>query len=321
LVYYFITHRAAARARNIKIWVCFVYMEYIADTFFNAADDDTKKEVDKDTEYITRYNNKLNTLKDEFKVLNTFYSTASEQHQQIIDIGELIVRLKRKIDNLLILCPMPPPTNTEFSHIDKIRLLKDFNMNLLDVNILSDDITNTFLQKANETQNTFTELSYKRDKLMQQIRVHHKITKQLHETQINNKYKCTICLTNEVNYCLQPCGHTLCTDCYGKLAKNTKCYACNTIINSKQKLFFLGNDDIVDDAIGDINSDMSLNIPLFRHNIASHASIYNPTLATPAAMMGALANVRYPARRRVGASALRAYKNNFVIIFITITRR
>jgi hypothetical protein len=256
--------------------------EYIANEFFIGADDDTKKEVDKNTEYITQYNEKLNTLKDEFKIINSFFLNANEQHQQIVDIGTCIYQLKKKFDNLLILCPMP--TNTELSHVDKIRLLKDFNMNLSDVNILSDNITNTFLQKANETQNTFTELSYKRDKLMQQIRLQHKITKQLHETQINNKYKCTICLTNEVNYCLQPCGHTLCTDCYGKLAKNTKCYACNTIINSKQKLFFLGNDDIVDDGIGDVNSDMSLNIPLFRENIASRASNYNTTLATPAAI-------------------------------------
>ena len=56
------------------------------------------------------------------------------------------------------------------------------------------------------------------------------------KNQIKNytSYECTICMENDVNMCLIPCGHTFCSKC---LKKTDKCYICTSDIFMKQKMF------------------------------------------------------------------------------------
>jgi hypothetical protein len=61
------------------------------------------------------------------------------------------------------------------------------------------------------------------------------------DKKISNKYTCTICYENEVKICVTPCGHTFCKSCSERL--KTHCFACNTVVKEKTKLFLLGNDD------------------------------------------------------------------------------
>jgi hypothetical protein len=62
--------------------------------------------------------------------------------------------------------------------------------------------------------------------------------KQIIETEtIKTKiHICPICFNGEVEYCLEPCGHTLCTKCCKRLG--TTCNMCRNVFDKKIKLFF-----------------------------------------------------------------------------------
>ena len=56
---------------------------------------------------------------------------------------------------------------------------------------------------------------------------------------MNMSNTCPLCLTNQVNIYLNPCGHTCCEDCYGRLSNNeNKCFLCRSNIMSKNTLYF-----------------------------------------------------------------------------------
>lgn len=52
---------------------------------------------------------------------------------------------------------------------------------------------------------------------------------------------CPICFENEVDICLNPCGHTLCNKCVILNRSNyisNKCYSCRTVVNDYIKIYF-----------------------------------------------------------------------------------
>jgi len=52
---------------------------------------------------------------------------------------------------------------------------------------------------------------------------------------------CNICYANNIDYCLIPCGHIICSFCYSKNKNHqsvSKCPFCREIIINKQKIFF-----------------------------------------------------------------------------------
>ena len=57
---------------------------------------------------------------------------------------------------------------------------------------------------------------------------------------LNVSNTCPLCLTNSVNIYLNPCGHTCCDDCYGRLLVNNdnKCFLCRSNIMNKNSLYF-----------------------------------------------------------------------------------
>lgn len=60
---------------------------------------------------------------------------------------------------------------------------------------------------------------------------------------------CSICVTNKVDICINPCGHTFCQSCTNKM---NRCSMCRGQITTKIKLFL---DDQDDDTFGDaVNS-------------------------------------------------------------------
>lgn len=68
------------------------------------------------------------------------------------------------------------------------------------------------------------------------------INKILKSTEINESKKlCPICFENEVDMCVNPCGHTLCNKCVISNINNyrsNKCYSCRTIIKDYIKIYF-----------------------------------------------------------------------------------
>ncbi len=56
---------------------------------------------------------------------------------------------------------------------------------------------------------------------------------------LNMSNTCPLCLTNQVNIYLNPCGHTCCEECYGRLSNTeNKCFLCRSNIMSKNPLYF-----------------------------------------------------------------------------------
>lgn len=69
---------------------------------------------------------------------------------------------------------------------------------------------------------------------------------------------CNVCVTNKINICINPCGHTFCSVCVEKM--NSKCGMCRGKIDAKIKMY-IENDDKDDDEIvsANINNDLDGN--------------------------------------------------------------
>jgi hypothetical protein len=52
---------------------------------------------------------------------------------------------------------------------------------------------------------------------------------------------CSVCFSNKINTCLNPCGHTFCLKCVDKMKK--KCAICRSNFNSAIKMFILDDDN------------------------------------------------------------------------------
>jgi len=65
------------------------------------------------------------------------------------------------------------------------------------------------------------------------------INKILRTNEINdNKKLCPICFENEVDMCINPCGHTLCNRCIISNRNSNKCYSCRGHIVDYIKIYF-----------------------------------------------------------------------------------
>ena len=56
-----------------------------------------------------------------------------------------------------------------------------------------------------------------------------------------SKNTCPICLENQIEICLNPCGHTSCNKCILSNRSNiynNKCYICRTPVNEFIKIYF-----------------------------------------------------------------------------------
>lgn len=52
---------------------------------------------------------------------------------------------------------------------------------------------------------------------------------------------CNVCVTNKINICINPCGHTFCSSCIEKM--NSKCGMCRGNIDSKIKIYIENDGD------------------------------------------------------------------------------
>ncbi len=68
----------------------------------------------------------------------------------------------------------------------------------------------------------------------QQVQLRQTLEQQL------ESFKCSICLSNNVDHVLVPCGHTFCEQCANHLQHN-KCHYCRTMVQKKVKMF-IGTD-------------------------------------------------------------------------------
>jgi hypothetical protein len=55
------------------------------------------------------------------------------------------------------------------------------------------------------------------------------------DADISNKYMCFVCIERSINIFLDPCGHTLCDECAGKIT--SRCPMCRQALVKKGRLF------------------------------------------------------------------------------------
>jgi hypothetical protein len=67
------------------------------------------------------------------------------------------------------------------------------------------------------------------------------INKFLKNNELNfDKKLCPICFVNEIDTCMNPCGHTICNNCVisGRHISNNKCHICRKVIKEYTKIYF-----------------------------------------------------------------------------------
>lgn len=50
---------------------------------------------------------------------------------------------------------------------------------------------------------------------------------------------CSICQTDSITHCINPCGHTYCSECVSRLKEGSSCYICRKTVTSKIKMYIL----------------------------------------------------------------------------------
>jgi hypothetical protein len=73
------------------------------------------------------------------------------------------------------------------------------------------------------------------------------------EEKIKKKNACSVCVTKKINICLNPCGHTFCSNCIEKM--NHNCAMCRQPFISKIKMFISNEDN---DYLSDEENDCKL---------------------------------------------------------------
>lgn len=143
-------------------------------------------------------------------------------------------------------------SNLQNNHLNTMNIInnyniyndnKEINQIFIDYNLKMKENYNKWLMeyytvKILEYENTIDVIENKiLDFRMLFIYIINKITK----PQTENKKLCPICFENEVDICLNPCGHTLCNKCVianSNRYSTEKCYSCRGIIHDHIKIFF-----------------------------------------------------------------------------------
>lgn len=141
--------------------------------------------------------------------------------------------------------------NLQNNHMNVLNIINNYN------NVNKENITESFLNyqlKIKEEYNNWV-INYYTEKLIEYENTITIIEKKISDFRnlfiyIINKISkpveeaiklCPICFENEVDICLNPCGHTLCNKCVlsnRSIYNNDKCYSCRTTIQDYIKIFF-----------------------------------------------------------------------------------
>ena len=132
--------------------------------------------------------------------------------------------------------------NNSKSNLKKLDLIIQFIRELdKDCNDqLTEEILNNFKMLSDKVENDKNIITARINyiKTRKEIDNHLNLIKKINSLNVSNT--CPLCLTNSVNIYLNPCGHTCCEDCYGRLLVNNdnKCFLCRSNIMNKKSLYF-----------------------------------------------------------------------------------
>jgi len=132
--------------------------------------------------------------------------------------------------------------NNSKSNLKKLDLIIQFIRELdKDCNDqLTEEIFNNFKMLSDKIENDKNIITARMNyiKIRKEIDNYLNLVKKINSLNVSNT--CPLCLTNSVDIYLNPCGHTCCEECYGKLLVNNdnKCFLCRSNILNKNSLYF-----------------------------------------------------------------------------------
>lgn len=173
---------------------------------------------------IEKAKNEMKTCKLNIDNINFAMQKYEKIIEDIINFKQATIDLSKIYNRLSIMSGGPDIVN-------KLHVIKDFGL----------DYTNEVILNAYKE-----EIEFKIDSLKKQFtenadkisRFKKLILKATPEEKVKNT--CSICATNKINTCINPCGHVFCNTCTDKMRN---CGMCRGPINTKIKLYLDDNDD------------------------------------------------------------------------------
>jgi len=128
---------------------------------------------------------------------------------------------------------------------EKLKRVSDLHTHLSKLPTLSPTLSTTDTLQSTisvhiEQMLEAEQINHEYPKLMHTVGIFHqlrslmKLSHTFHEPELKNP--CTICMNEETDIVMVPCGHTFCSDCSKKT--RTICFLCRTQVLQKQKLYF-----------------------------------------------------------------------------------
>jgi hypothetical protein len=128
---------------------------------------------------------------------------------------------------------------------EKLKRVEDMHAHLSKLPTLSPTLSTTDILQSTISVHIgqmleAEQIDHEYPKLMHTVGIFHqlrslmKLSHTFHEPELKNP--CTICMNEETDIVMVPCGHTFCSDCSKKT--RTICFLCRTQVLQKQKLYF-----------------------------------------------------------------------------------
>lgn len=199
----------------------------------------------------------------EFSLNDSYNSNSylySNNPMKLLDDYEILTKSliehKQKYDDLLANKSylLHYINTSQNNHFNVLNIIKDYtninndnNLSKLYINYnnkIKDDydnwFTNYYTPKSLSLENNIDIIE---EKISDYRNFFITIIKEILKSNENNESKklCPICFENEVEMCVNPCGHTLCNKCVISNINNNrsnKCYSCRTIIKDYIKIYF-----------------------------------------------------------------------------------
>jgi len=208
-------------------------------------------------ENIADFIHNMKNLKQEREKLNIEIINIVKEHNKINDISTII------IDNIKKLKPVNSSIiNNELLNINSTFWWNKSNSNNnldIDINksnlINNNDRNNQHTSKINEIISNINKITYdcydydillsmenKLKNIDSMLLIYTEFIKNSKEiiepiiTEENN-IKCKICLEKNVNIVINPCGHTICEECFNKIILPKRCPTCRTENITSMKLY------------------------------------------------------------------------------------
>ncbi len=186
-------------------------------------------------EYMLSSKNATNETmeeKDE-KLLMKLYMEELEKRKL-----ELIIKKEEKKDD-------EPINDSEMDNVEFLQKIIQIKEKIIkmtkELKILQKQEINCTIDKYNSVDPFVKNHIYIENKiksLSSNITMYRNIIKDNEET-IPNESLCSICQTDSITHCINPCGHTYCSECVSRLKEGNSCYICRKIVSSKIKLYIL----------------------------------------------------------------------------------